>query len=150
MTSKMVSPDISQPKIPLLNGKCELWTMPNFEDKRGDLMAIEFHHDLPFQPKRCFFVHHVPDKKLRGEHAHKACEQFLIAISGNLCVKVDDGQNQEEILLDYPSKGLFIPAGIWGTQYNFSPDAVLMVFASHIYDADDYIRDYSEFLKYVS
>ena len=144
----MSSPDQIKLKTPLEIGGCELWPMPSFEDKRGDLMALEFSEDLPFQPQRCFFVHHVPNDKLRGEHAHKECDQFLVAIHGKLSIMFDDGQNRKDVILDRPSTGLYIPAKVWATQYNFSSDAVLMVFASHPYEADDYIREYSEFLKY--
>ncbi|MFK8068612.1 MAG: FdtA/QdtA family cupin domain-containing protein [Gammaproteobacteria bacterium] len=131
-------------------GSCELWPLPDFEDQRGNLMAIEFSKDLPFRPQREFFVHHVPSNKLRGEHAHKKCEQFLVAIHGHLSIKIDDGTRHKEVELNHPSLGLYIPANIWGIQFNFSSDAVLMVFASHPYDNDDYIRDYSEFINYVN
>jgi hypothetical protein len=55
-----------------------------------------------------------------------------------------------EILLDDPSLGLRIPPMIWATEYKFSPDAALLVFASDVYKAEDYIRDYAEYLALVS
>lgn len=130
-------------------GNSELWPLPVFDDMRGSLMVTEFSRDLPFIPERCFFVHNVPNNKIRGEHAHKKCEQFLIAIHGELSIVVDDGINRKEIRMDSPSIGLYMPSGIWGTQYKFSTDAVLLVYASHPYSSQDYIREYSEFLKYV-
>ena len=84
---------------------------------------------------------------MRGEHAHRECHQFLIAAHGRLSVVVDDGRERKEVVLGEPSVGLYMPPGIWGIQYKFQPDTVLLVMASHAYDAGDYIRDYSEFLQ---
>ncbi len=63
-----------------------------------------------------------------------------------MSVVVDDGSQRDEVRLDDPAAGLHIPALVWGTQYRFSMDAILGVFASHPYDAEDYIRDYEEYL----
>jgi len=145
--------NISQTQInkkPLGVGKCALWPLPAFDDMRGNLMVAEFEKNLPFQPKRCFFVHDVPSHKVRGEHAHRACEQFLVAVHGELSVVVDDGSQRKEVLLNKASIGLYMPAGIWGVQYKFSSDAVLAVFASHSYQSEDYIRAYNDFLQYVN
>jgi acetyltransferase-like isoleucine patch superfamily enzyme len=129
---------------------CELWQMPYFEDLRGNLAPLEFERNLPFRPKRSFLVFDVPTNKVRGEHAHHRCHQFLIAAHGELSVVVDDGQGAREVQLDTPALGLHIPPMIWGIQYKFSADAVLMVMASEAYDADDYIRSYSEFRQIVA
>lgn len=116
-------------------------------DLRGDLSVGEFEKEIPFVPKRYFTVSGVPNKEVRGEHAHKECQQFLICVSGSCNVLVDDGQYREEYTLDSIDKGIYLPAMTWGVQYKYSNDAVLLVFASHYYDADDYIRDYSIFTK---
>ena len=39
---------------------------------------------------------------------------------------------------------------IWGTQYQYSPGAVLLVFASEEYDSEEYIRHYDEFIALTS
>jgi len=129
--------------------ECALWILPAFDDMRGNLMVAEFSKNIPFQPQRCFFVHNVPSHKVRGEHAHRKCEQFLVAVHGQLSVVVDNGKQREEVRLDKPSVGLYMPAGIWGIQYKFSTDAVLAVFASDPYQSGDYIRSYNEFLEHV-
>ncbi|MEM4368670.1 MAG: WxcM-like domain-containing protein [Candidatus Anstonellales archaeon] len=128
-------------------GGCKIWPLKRFEDLRGRLLPIEFENDLPFCPKRQFFVFGVQSHNIRGEHAHKNCEQFLLSISGSLSVVVDDGKNSCEINLDKPEIGLYVPARIWSVQYKFSHDAVLVVYASDKYDPDDYIRTYEEFLN---
>lgn len=117
------------------------------EDLRGALSVGEFPGDIPFPPRRYFLVFNVPSAETRGEHAHRCCEQFLIAVAGSLHVVVDDGRSRAEVVLDRPDVGLYLPAMTWGIQYRYSADAVLLVFASHAYDADDYVRNYSEFIE---
>lgn len=120
--------------------------LPRFNDIRGSLSVIDFEADLPFPPRRCFSVFDVPSQETRGEHAHRRCHQFLICMHGSVRVLADDGKSREEFILDSPSIGLHLPPMIWGTQYRYSGDAVLLVFASERYDADEYIRDYGEFI----
>lgn len=123
--------------------------MPRFSDLRGALSVGEFEKDLPFLPKRYFLVFDVPSRETRGEHAHKRCHQFLVCVKGSVRVLADDGARREEFTLDSPSLGIHLPPMTWGTQYKYSEDAVLLVFASEGYDADEYIRDYAEFLGMV-
>jgi acetyltransferase-like isoleucine patch superfamily enzyme/dTDP-4-dehydrorhamnose 3,5-epimerase-like enzyme len=118
-----------------------------FSDMRGALTVGEFERDLPFQPKRFFMVFDVPTQETRGEHAHRRCHQFLICIKGSVRVLADDGHHREEYLLDSPDLGLQLPAMTWGTQFQYSRDAVLLVFASESYDSEEYIRDYDEFIR---
>ena len=121
--------------------------LPVFADLRGSLSVGEFSEHVPFVPKRYFIVFDVPGKDVRGEHAHRRCHQFLVCLKGSLSVVVDDGTSSEEITLDRPSIGLYLPPMIWAVQYRYSADALLLVFASDPYDASDYIRDYDEFLS---
>lgn len=130
---------------PLDVGGAAIYQMPRVLDLRGNLSVGEFESDFPFTPQRYFVVFGVPSEKLRGEHAHYACHQFLICVSGSCTALLDDGTNRQEVVLDSPSTGLYMPPMIWGTQYRYSRDAVLLVFASHRYDADDYIRSYDAF-----
>jgi UDP-2-acetamido-3-amino-2,3-dideoxy-glucuronate N-acetyltransferase len=124
-----------------------LHTLNHVEDIRGDLCAADWQKDVPFEPKRVFCVYNVPSVRVRGEHAHKECHQFLVCVHGALSVVLDDGHSRAEYRLDRPWIGLHVPPRIWGIQYKYTPDAVLMVLASHEYDPDDYIRDYADFLK---
>jgi serine acetyltransferase len=124
--------------------------MRNVEDLRGNLSVGELGRDVPFEVKRYFLVYDVPSMELRGEHAHLQCHQFLIAVKGSLHVVADDGRQREEIVLDRPSLGLHLAPMIWGIQYRYSADAVLLVLASDHYDAADYIRDYDQFLMLAS
>ena len=126
-----------------------LTPLRNVSDMRGSLMVTEFRSDIPFTPQRFFTVFDVPSRDVRGEHAHYECEQFLVCLQGSVRAIVDDGQTRTEYLLDGPTRGLHMPALTWGTQYAYSPDAVLAVFASLPYDDADYIRVYSEFKRIV-
>ncbi len=131
--------------VPLNVGGAALYEMPMVIDMRGNLTVGEFEDSFPFPPKRYFAVFDVPSEKLRGEHAHYNCHQFLICLSGSCKALIDDGKSRLEVTLDSPDVGLYMPPLIWGTQYQYSRDAVLLVFASHGYDGDDYIRDYDSF-----
>jgi acetyltransferase-like isoleucine patch superfamily enzyme len=123
-----------------------LLKVPTIKDMRGNLIARQIGSGMTFVPQRCFLVFDVPTRELRGEHAHRVCEQLLVCVAGSVSVLCDDGEQRQEFLLDSPELGLHMPAMIWGTQYRYSSDAVLMVLASHPYDANDYIRDYDQFL----
>lgn len=88
----------------------------------------------------------MPGKEVRGEHAHRTCEQFLVCVHGAVAVVCDDGTQRQEFVLDSKELGLYMPPLVWGIQYKYTPEATLLVFASHGYDAKDYIRDYDQFL----
>lgn len=124
-----------------------LINLPIVADLRGSLSFAEYENTLPFLPKRYFLVYDVPNKEIRGEHAHRECHQFLVCIKGNCSVVVDDGNNRAEVLLVGPQLGLHVPPMVWATEYKYSADAVLLVLASEVYRAEDYIRDYDLFLS---
>lgn len=139
---------VSEPRQLQVEG-VRLCRLPMVKDLRGNLSFGEYDRHLPFLPRRYFLVFDVPSKEVRGEHAHKKLEQFLICVKGTCAVVVDDSREREEIVLDSSGIGLYIPPMVWATQYKYSNDAVLLVLASDVYDADDYIRDYDEFLRAV-
>jgi len=123
-----------------------LHKMKEAADIRGSLSVGEFERDIPFVPARYFLVYGVPTAETRGEHAHHECHQFLLAIKGSVHVVAFDGSNREDFVLDSATTGLYLPPMTWGTQYKYSSDAVLLVFASHHYDNADYIRSYDEYV----
>jgi UDP-2-acetamido-3-amino-2,3-dideoxy-glucuronate N-acetyltransferase len=119
-------------------------------DMRGSLVAAESNREIPFIPRRAFIVTNVPSKDVRGEHAHRRCEQFMICVAGSVTLVLDDGKARDEVLLDQPSLGLYLPPMVWGIQYRYSSDAALLVLASRPYEPEDYIRDYDEFTALTS
>lgn len=126
---------------------CQLIEIRRYSDTRGYLSVIENDIDIPFEIKRIYYLYLVPEVA-RGAHAHKELQQLLIATSGSVDVIMDDGADKKTFHLDKPWKGLLVPPGLWRDLENFSGGAVLMCLASEKYDANDYIRDYNEFLSY--
>lgn len=141
---------VEDPDEPVSSGDvtagATLHRLARVSDMRGSLSVGEFERTVPFAVKRYFLVFDVPSEETRGEHAHHECHQFLVCVRGRVSVVADDGFRREEFLLDRPEIGMHLRPMVWGIQYKYSPDAVLLVFASHYYDAEDYIRDYDEFL----
>lgn len=117
-------------------------------DERGQLVALEERKDYPFSVKRVYYLYDTKQGVRRGYHAHKCLEQILVCVSGSCKIHLDNGYEQEEVLLDRPTLGLYVGNNMWREMYDFSPDAVLLVLASQLYDEADYIRDYNEFLKF--
>lgn len=127
-----------------------IYSLPKFNDIRGDLSVGEYQKHIPFPIKRFFFVYNVPNEQVRGEHAHKRLQQYLICIRGSVNIIVDDGKSSAEIELIPMQTGVHINSRVWSVQYKFSQDAVLLVFASDKYIPEDYVRNYEDFLKLVN
>lgn len=121
--------------------------LPQVGDRSGHITAVNNEIEIPFEINRVFYLYDIPGGESRGAHAHKACHQFLIAVSGAYEVLLDDGKIKRQLLLNRPNYGLHIPPGIWASEVNFSAGSVCLVLASHAYDESDYIRDYNEFIK---
>ena len=116
-------------------------------DDRGQLIALEEYSDIPFEIKRVYYMYDTKEGVHRGFHAHKNLQQILVCIHGSCKVLMDNGREKKVVPLEKPYEGLYIPNDIWREMYDFSPDAVLVVFASDYYKEEDYIRDYNKYLK---
>lgn len=125
----------------------KLYRLPVIAEARGSLSFGQYDDHLTFLPRRYFVVFDVPEGEERGGHAHKSSHQFLVCVRGSCLARVDDGKDRDEVLLDGPAFGLSIPPRIWSTQSRFSRGAVLLVLSSDVYDPDEYIRSYDEFLE---
>jgi len=122
-----------------------LISLPKIEDPRGNLSVIE-KNIIPFDIKRVYYLYDVPSGAERGGHSHKKQKEFLIALSGSFDVILNDGKQEITITLNKPNQGLLIEAGIWRELKNFSSGAVCLVIASDVFDEDDYIREFDDFL----
>ena len=121
-----------------------------YGDQRGNLVVAECSgKDVPFDVKRVFYIYGSDKTVVRGSHANLRTEFVLINVAGSSKVRIDNGYENEVVLLNRPRMGLYIPAMIWKDMYDFSEDSVLLVLASEHYDGDEYIRDYEEFVKMV-
>ena len=127
---------------------CAILELPRINNRSGNITAIQNKEEIPFDIKRIFYLYDIPGGESRGAHAHKNCHQFLIAASGSFEVQLDDGKVKKAVMLNQPFRGLHIPPGIWASEVNFSSGAICLVLASHIYDENDYLRDYEEFLEF--
>ena len=138
-------------RTPLAVANAHLQRFGDYSDLRGRLTAGEAPTEaVPFVPKRWFLVYDVPSREVRGAHAHRLCHQFLVCVAGEVTVAVDDGQNRTEVVLDDPTLGIYVPPLVWASQFRYDSTSVLLVLASHEYDADDYIREYDVFLAEVA
>ena len=128
--------------------KAEIIQLPKFEDPRGNLSFIEEFKHIPFKIERTYWIYDVPGGEIRGGHAFKEQQEFIVALSGSFDVIVDDGKQKQNFSLNRSYYGLFIPAGIWRQMQNFSTNSLALVLSSTNYDAGDYIYDYDEYLKF--
>jgi UDP-2-acetamido-3-amino-2,3-dideoxy-glucuronate N-acetyltransferase len=143
-------PTRDEPLVRLLRvAGVSLHRLVHADDLRGSLISGEVNRHIPFAPRRFFSVMRVPSKDVRGAHAHRVCKQFLVCQAGSVAVVLDDGRVREEITLEDPQLGLYVPPLVWSMQYRYSHNAVLLVLASDAYEPEDYIRDYDEFLACV-
>lgn len=123
--------------------------LPKFEDPRGNLSFVEELKHVPFKIKRTYWIYDVPGGQIRGGHAFKEQQEFIIAISGSFDVIVmEDGKETKTFSLNRSYYGLYIPAGLWRQMQNFSTNSLALVVSSTHYSADDYIYDYKAFIKY--
>ena len=121
--------------------------LPHHFEENGDLVVMEGLINVPFSIARVFVVR-APKDAVRGQHAHKACSQFLSCPRGNVEVKCTDGTHSAEFVLNHPNIGLFIPSGIWSEQWYRTEDATLTVLCDRVYEPHDYMRGHQEFLTY--
>lgn len=121
--------------------------LPKFLDSRGNLSFIEQETHIPFKIKRTYWLYDVPGGECRGGHAYRENQEFIVALSGSFDVVLDDGQNKRVYTLNRSYYGLYVPKGLWREMENFSTNSLALVLSSTEYDANDYIRDYDEFLS---
>lgn len=116
-------------------------------DPRGNLSVIEEYKDIPFKIERTYWIYDVPGGESRGGHAFKETEELIVALSGSFDVIIDDGIEKKKFHLNRSYYGIFVPKGMWREMENFSTNSLALILASTKFDANDYIRDYSHFLK---
>ncbi len=126
--------------------ECRIIELPKITNPKGNLTFIEGSRHIPFSIKRIYYLYDVPGGELRGGHAHKQLQQFIIAASGSFDLVLDDGLNRKRHHLNRSYYGLYLPSMIWRELDNFSSGSVCLVLASEYFLEDDYIRDYEEFL----
>ena len=129
------------------NKQAEIIELPKFEDPRGNLTFIQQLNHIPFEIKRVYWIYDVPGGQMRGGHAFKMQQEFVVALSGSYDVIVNDGSTEFQYHLNRSYYGLYIPNGLWRHMENFSTNSVALVLSSTFYDEADYIRDFEEYRK---
>ena len=120
--------------------------LPKFLDERGNLSFVEQENHIPFTIKRTYWLYDVPGGECRGGHAYKENQEVIVALSGRFDVHLDDGVQKQTFHLNRSYYGLYVPKGLWREMDNFSTNSLAMILSSTDYDANDYVRDYDEFL----
>ena len=121
--------------------------LPKILDSRGNLSYVEQENHIPFVIRRTYWLYDVPGGEFRGGHAYKENEEFIVALSGSFDVKLDNGYEKKTITLNRSYYGLYVPKGLWREMENFSTNSLALILSSTDYDAEDYVRDYDEFLN---
>ena len=128
---------------------CRILDLPYIEsDRKGSLTPISNFEQVPFDIERVYYLYDVPAGSERGGHAHKELQQLIVSVSGSFDVVVKDGEKERTFTLNRPFYGLYMPRHIWRELTNFSAGAVCLVLASMVYEEEDYIRDYGEFVRF--
>jgi len=121
--------------------------LPKITDPRGNLTAAEQMKNVPFDIARVYWTYDIPSGEWRGGHAHRTCEEIVIAVSGSFDVVVFDGKDRQTYHLNHPYQGLYIGTNVWRTLEDFSSGAVCLVLASELFNEQEYIYDYDEFVQ---
>ncbi|WP_419870108.1 sugar 3,4-ketoisomerase [Chryseobacterium sp. CT-SW4] len=129
------------------NSKPELIYLPKILDKRGNLSFYEYPNQLPFEISRTYWIYDVPGGEVRGSHAFKEQQEFIVALSGSFDVILNDGKNESRYSLNRSYSGLYIPKMYWRRIENFSTNSLALIVSDRLYDETDYIRDFEEFKK---
>jgi hypothetical protein len=126
----------------------ELINLPKIQSRSGNITPLQNSIDIPFDIKRIYYLYDIPGGESRGAHGHKQLEQIIIAASGSFDITINDGVSEKTISLNRPYIGLNIKPGLWRDLSNFSSGAICLVLASEPYNEFDYIREFSEFIKF--
>lgn len=132
-----------------LEQKCPVFQFSVKGDERGSMIVIEGGVDIPFDIKRMFYIYGSDASVIRGQHANRESEFILINVHGTSKVKLKDGEEERIVVLDTPMKGVYIPRMVWKDMYDFSEDSVLLVLASTHYTADEYVRNFGDYVSEV-
>ena len=125
--------------------EANLVNLPKILDKRGNLSFIEEFKNIPFKRARVYWIYEVPGGEVRGGHAYRENEEFIVALSGSFDVVLDDGKKKKIFSLNRSYYGLYVPKGLWREMNNFSTNSLALVLASTTYNREDYIFDYDSF-----
>lgn len=120
--------------------------LPKMGDRRGNLSVVEQLNQVPFNIQRAFWIYDVPGDAVRGGHAFRETEEFVVALSGSFDVVLHDGEKEQVFHLNRSYYGVYVPNMMWREMRNFSTNSLALVVASTPYAEDDYIMEFEQFL----
>jgi hypothetical protein len=139
----------SKPQKNMDPNKGRIIELPKIVDPRGNLTVAEQMKNIPFNIERVYWTYDIPGGERRGGHAHRSCEEIIIAVSGSFDVEIFDGKEKKTYHLNHPYQGLYVGTDVWRTLEDFASGSVCLVLASELFDEEEYIYDYDEFLERV-
>jgi hypothetical protein len=125
----------------------QIISLPKIVDKRGNLSFFENDNQIPFEIARTYWIYDVPGGELRGSHAFREQQEFIIALSGSFDVVLHNGEEEQRFVLNRSYYGLYIPKMYWRKIENFSTNSLALIVSDKSYDEGDYIRDFEEFKR---
>ena len=131
----------------MLDNSAKIIDLPKVTDRRGNLSIIEEMKDIPFEIKRCFWIYDVPGGEIRGGHAYRTTQEFIVALSGSFDVVIDDGNIKQTFSLNRSYYGLYVPTMMWRQMQNFSTNSLALIVTNTEFNKNDYIYDYNDFIK---
>lgn len=121
--------------------------LPKILDTRGNLSFFEYPKQLPFEIARTYWIYDVPGGEVRGSHAFKEQQEFIIALSGSFDVILHDGEKEKKFSLNRSYYGLYVPKLYWRRLENFSTNSLALIVSDKHFNVGDYIRDFDEFKR---
>ena len=120
--------------------------IPKILDPRGNLSFFENDTQVPFSIARTYWIYDVPGGEIRGGHAYRSLQEVIVSLSGSFDVVLNDGVSSKVYSLNRSYVGLYVPSMIWRHMENFSTNSLALVVADKVYDENEYIRDFDEFV----
>ena len=142
-----IIPGTNRTEVPEIVGSCRMIMLPKINDPRGNLSFVEGLRHVPFVIRRAYWIYDVPGGAFRGGHAYYKLEELIVAISGSFDVVLNDGNKRQVVQLNRSYFGLYVPSMVWRQIENFSSNSVTLILGSLPYSEEDYLRDYTAFLR---
>jgi len=127
---------------------CDVLPLPQIKNRAGNITPVENSIHIPFDVKRVYYLYDIPAGESRGAHGHRLLESVIVAVSGSFDITIEDGVSKKTVSLNRPFVGLNIKPGIWRDISNFSSGAICLVLASRLYEENDYIRNFNDYLEF--
>ncbi len=124
--------------------------LPKIVEPQSNLTFVEQDSHIPFKIKRVYWIYDVPAGQILDGYAFKEQQELIVALSGRVDVVINNSKSEQHIHLNSSCYGLYLPNGYWRHMENFSANSIVLVLSSSLFNKDDYICEFEEFLKFVT